>query len=270
MKTNLNFTENNRDGVVFQSADNIPFPHGFTTRLGGVSTGHLASLNLGEHRDDAEDAVRENYKRICRALDFPLEKLVFSKQVHRADVRRVTELDSHTLFSPVPYEADGLITDIPGLPLIVFTADCIPVLLCDPVRGAIGAVHAGWRGTVLDIVGAAVRKMAEEFGCKPENIQAAIGPGISQCCFETGPEVPEAVLAELGTDGNTFIKQSGEKFKVDLKGVNRYLLHRAGVPTAQIAVSPECTMCNPDKYWSHRFTKGVRGSQASLIMIKEA
>ena len=270
MKTDLCFSEKNKDGVVWMEAENLRFPHGFTTRFGGVSSGIYASLNLGEHRGDDDLCVAENYRRLCAALDFPVERLVFSRQVHRADIRYVTPEDCHELFAPVPYEADGLITDTPNLPLVIFTADCIPILLSDPVRGAIGALHAGWRGTVADIAGAGVRAMVSKFGCRPEDIQAAIGPGISYCCFETGREVPEAILSLLGDSGRGFFTSKGEKYMVDLKAVNRRLLENAGVLPAHIAVSPECTMCSHDKYWSHRYTKGQRGSQASLIMIKEA
>ena len=190
--------------------------------------------------------------------------------MHGNTVRRVTGADAHKLFTPVPYEADGLVTDEPGVALVIFTADCIPILLHDPVRGAVGAVHAGWRGTVADIAGEGVRKMVSEFGCDPADIRAAIGPGISRCCFETGAEVPEAVLGVL-PDGGRFIADGAKegKFMVDLKGVNRALLMRAGVLPENIAESDECTMCSHDKYWSHRFTKGARGSQASLIFMQK-
>ena len=262
------FLENKKDAVVWMTAENISAPHGFTTRYGGVSEGIFASLNLGEHRGDEPDRVRENYRRICAALDMPPEGLVFSKQIHESTVRYVTAADRHTLFAPVPYAADGLITDQPDVPLIIFTADCVPILLHAPVRGAIGAVHAGWRGTVADITGEGVRQMVSLLDCRPENIRAAIGPCISACCFETGPEVPEAVRAILGADAEQWITPKGEKAMVDLKGINRTLLIRSGVLPEHIETSPECTACSSDKYWSHRVTKGLRGSQATLIMLK--
>lgn len=259
-------TEQNVDGLIYMTAENLAVRHAFTTRHGGVSEGIFASLNLGENRGDDPNAVSQNYDILCGRLGFPRGRMVFSRQVHGVDVRRVTAADTHTLFAPVPYEADALITNEESLPLVIFTADCIPILLHDPVTGSIGAAHAGWRGTVMDIAGITVRKMQECFGAKPEDITAAIGPGISVCCFETDAEVPEAVMALLGDAAGAYIteKDSG-KAMVDLKGVNYYLLERAGVKN--IDISDECTMCMSDKYWSHRHTAGERGSQASIIML---
>lgn len=262
------FKENKKDGLVWMTADSISVPHGFTTRYGGVSDGIYESLNLGEHRGDDPARVRENYRRICNALSMPLAQVVFSRQIHETTVRYVTEADRHTLFEPVPYDADGLITDRPDVPLIIFTADCVPILLHDPVRRAVGAIHAGWRGTVADIAGEGVRQMVTQLGCRAADIHAAIGPCISVCCFETGPEVPAAVRELLGPAAERWIMPRGEKAMVDLKGVNSALLIRAGILPEHIDVSPECTMCRSDKYWSHRATDGNRGSQATLIMLK--
>jgi hypothetical protein len=239
--------------------------HGFTTRLGGVSEGVYASLNLGVNRGDDKAAVRENYRRIMAALGIAPGKLVFSHQVHKADIRPVTSADCGDIFDAVPYEADGLITNEKGLALIIFTADCIPILLEDTVTGAVGAVHAGWRGTALGIAREAVSAMAREYGSDPKNIRAAIGPGIGRCCFETGAEVPEAMTALLGARALEFINTNGEKSMVDLKAINHAVLISAGVKLENIDVSPECTKCSHEKYWSHRYTGGVRGSQASII-----
>lgn len=254
------------NGVTYMKSPNIPYTHGFTTRFGGVSEGIYAELNLGEHRGDSEENVRENYRLLSEALG--LKNICFTRQVHGNTVRRVTAADRHELFSPVPYEADGLITDDPGCSLIIFTADCIPILLADPKKGAVGSVHAGWRGTVTDIAGECVRSMEREFGSAPGDIVAAIGPGIDRCCFETGPEVPDAVRAILKSAGEFIFPGEKEgKFMVDLKGVNRALLIKSGVLPENISVSDECTKCLHDKYWSHRFTGGSRGSQASVITL---
>lgn len=256
------------NGVTYMTAPNIPYVHGFTTRFGGVSRGIYGELNLGEHRGDSEEAVRENYRLLSEAMG--LKSLCFTRQVHGNTVRRVTASDRHELFSPIPYEADGLITSDPDCSLVIFTADCIPILLADTVKGAVGAVHAGWRGTVADIAGEGVRSMVREFGSDPGDITAAIGPGIDKCCFETGSEVPEAVRAVLD-NGEDFIfpGAASGKFMVDLKGVNRMLLIKAGVPAENISVSEECTKCLNKKYWSHRFTGGSRGSQASIITLSQ-
>ncbi|MCL2343507.1 MAG: peptidoglycan editing factor PgeF, partial [Firmicutes bacterium] len=237
----------------------------------GVSAGYLSALNLGEHRGDVPENVRENYRRLGAALDIDPAKLVFSHQVHGAEVRAVTAADAHTLFAPVPYEADGLVTNQMGLPLIIFIADCVPVLLCDPGHGVIAAVHCGWRSSVADILGAAVEKM-RELGAETAEIRAAIGPAIGVCCFETGANVPETLCAWLGERAEAFIypapkrkKKAEEKYFCDLKGANRYRLLTLGLRAENIDVAVACTMCERDKFWSHRATKGSRGSQAAVI-----
>lgn len=264
----MSFTENSKNGVVYMTADNIHTTHAFTTRLGGVSRGIFRSLNLAVSRGDDAADVEKNYSLLCSCLDISMDSLVFSHQVHGDIVRTCSSEDYHTLFTPVPYDADGLITAEANLPLIIFTADCMPILLFDRAAGAIGAVHAGWRGTAADIAGKAVIRMAEEFGCRPENIQAAIGPGIGFCCYETDSEVPEA-MARLPVDCEKIVRKKEDgKFMVDLKGINLRLLENAGLLPEHISVSDECTMCSHDKYWSHRYTHGMRGTQASVIMLK--
>lgn len=265
----MGFTEINRGELTYMQSDNLDTYHAFTTRMGGVSGGIYESLNLGTNRGDDPDLVRENYKIICNALGTSPEKLVFSKQVHEDTVRSVTSRDSlGDIINPVPYEADALVTTERGLPLIIFTADCIPILLHDSTNPCIGACHAGWRGTVMDIAGKTVGAMLSLTNGSPKNITAAIGPGIGACCFETDSEVPHAVIKLLGDDGREFLSplDSG-KSMVDLHGINKALLMRAGLPKENITVSGECTLCNNKKYWSHRHTDGKRGSQASLIML---
>ena len=265
----MTFTEHNKDGVIYMTSPNIAAPHAFSTRYGGVSKDYLSSMNLGENRGDSPENVRENYRRFCEAVGADENRLVFSRQVHKTDVRCVTHDDIHTLFSPVSYEADGLVTNEPNLVLTIFSADCIPVLLYDPVKRAVGACHCGWRGTVGDMAGNTVRAMIREFSSNPEDIRAAIGPGIGQCCFETDGDVQDAVRAALRKDAERFIESTGKgKFRVDLKGINREFLIRSGVLPENIAVSDECTACKCDKYWSHRVTKGLRGSQCAMIWLK--
>ena len=253
------------------TSDIIGAHHAFTTRHGGVSTGVFASLNLGATRGDEIENVEKNYEILCSALSFPRERLVFSHQIHECTVKVCTKSDINRMHTDVTYSADGLITNEENLALVIFTADCIPILLHDPVKKAVGAVHAGWRGTVGGIAAEGVKKMAETYGSDPKDIRAAIGAGICWSCFETGAEVPEAVREVLGEDAERFItakKDVPGKFTVDLKGVNSYLLQKAGVLPENIDISPECTMCSHEKYWSHRYTKGIRGVQASVIMLK--
>lgn len=213
-------------------------------------------------------SVRRNYEILGSALGFNPDRLVFSRQVHGSNVRTVTKEDLLSPFESIPYEADGLITAEEDVPLIIFTADCVPILLYDPVGRAIGAVHAGWRGSVMDIAGKAVRQMAHSFGSRPSDIHAAIGPCISGCCFETGYDVADAVSRLLGSDASRFVTPRGEKYMVDLKGINSLLLEQVDIKSENIEISPDCTSCLNAKYWSHRVTNGHRGSQASVIMMK--
>ncbi|MBQ3356879.1 MAG: peptidoglycan editing factor PgeF [Oscillospiraceae bacterium] len=241
--------------------------HCFSTRYGGVSKGILASLNLGVHRGDEPDNVLENYRILGSTVGFRPEDTVFTRQIHSDLIDRVGREDcGRGLFRPVDHPCDGLVTNEPNVVLTVFSADCTPVLLYDPVVGAIGAVHAGWRGTAAQIAGKAARRMCEEFGCQPEHIRAAIGPCISQCCFETDADVPEAMRAAFGDEANAAIRPVGQKYYVNLKELNALALRRAGVN--QIDVAAECTACDPDRFWSHRRVGGERGSLAAMIMLK--
>lgn len=246
-------------------------PHGFTTRMGGVSTGVYASLNLGANRGDDPDRVRENYRRVCAALGVDRARLVFTSQVHGDVVRTVTAHDAGKgLDKKTDYDADGLVTNVPGITLTAFGADCLTILLYDPVKKVAANVHAGWRGTALGIVERAVEKMKTDYGCDPSNIVAAIGPGISKCCFETDGDVPQAMEKALGSEATKYVIEDGNgKYHVDLKGLNTLRLSRCGVLTTKIDVSPDCTFCGHEKYWSHRYTKGQRGSQAALISLPE-
>lgn len=249
------------------TAKTIAPRHCFTTRFGGVSQGALASLNLGIHRGDRPGNVLKNYQILGKSLGFDIRDLVFTRQTHTNIVRAVDGSNrGEGLFYPVEPECDGLVTNTPGLVLAAFTADCTPILLSDPVTGAVGAVHAGWRGTVADIAGNAVRAMAEHYGADPKNIHAAIGPNIGACCFETHADVPGAVRTALGEGADAFIVPAGGKFCVDLKGVNAELLRRAGV--REIEISTDCTACRPDRFWSHRRVGGARGSLAAIIVCE--
>ena len=249
-------------------AEGIGVPHCFTTRLGGVSTGTLESLNIGMHRGDTEENVAENYGILGKTIGFDPKNLVLTWQIHTDVVRRVTKAD-HAGFDHRGYpQCDGLITNDPGTALVVFTADCTPILFHDPVSGAVGACHAGWRGTAADIAGKTVAAMCREFGCLPGNVSAAIGPNLGACCFETDADVPEAMAETFGPAVWEYIRPIGNKFYVNLKAINALALRRAGVN--HIEISTDCTRCNPHKYWSHRFHGPTRGSQGAIILCKEA
>ena len=249
------------------TAEGIGAKHCFTTRLGGVSTGMLSSMNISFHRGDRDDNVVKNYAILAEALGCAPQNMVLSHQIHSDIVRTVTKAD-HLSFDHHLYpECDALITKEASTALVVFTADCTPILLWDEKTGAVGAVHAGWRGTAANIAGKTVAAMCRQFGCQAQNIHAAIGPNIGACCFQTDSEVPQALLASFGPEAAAFIRQEGEKFYPDLKKINALALQQAGVH--QIDISTDCTMCQPDRFWSHRVHGPARGSQGAIILCGE-
>ena len=258
-----------KDSLIYLRAENIETPHCFTTRYGGVSEGNFAAMNIGTRRGDQWENVLKNYAILGKALGFDPKNLVLTKQTHTDIVRVVTEKDWGTGLEKPDFDpCDGLVTNTPGTALVAFTADCTPILLWDKVTGAVGAVHAGWRGTASQIGAKAVRKMAETFGCDPKNICAAIGPNIGQCCFQTDADVPTAMRESFGEEAEMYIRQGNEKYYVNLKGLNALALKRAGV--SQIDISEDCTMCNPEKYWSARVHGSSRGAQGAVIVCQEA
>ena len=248
-------------------AEGIAVPHAFTTRMGGVSCGYLAGLNIGMNRGDAPENVVENFRILGSALGFAQEDLVLTHQIHTDIIRQVTRAEHCGLDHRNYPECDGLITNDPGTALVIFTADCTPILLWDSVSGAVGACHAGWRSTAADIAGKTVRAMQTKLGCNPRNIRAAIGPNLDVCCFETDSDVPAAMLETFGDAICPYIRPTENKFYVNLKEINALALRRAGVE--HIEISTDCTMCMHEKYWSHRYTRGVRGSQGAIIKCKE-
>lgn len=251
----------------YLSAEGICVPHAFTTRLGGVSGGIFGELNLAMHRGDADENVEKNHELLSYALGYDVKNVVLSHQTHSDIVRIVTKSDCAGLDHHAYPECDALITNDPGTALVIFTADCTPLLFHDPVTGAVGAAHAGWRGTACEIGAKTVEAMIRAFGCKTENIRAAIGPNIGACCFETGSDVPEAMRAAFVGDVETWIRPVGDKYYVNLKEINALSLRRIGV--RHIELSDACTMCEHDRFWSHRYTRGARGSQGAVILCKE-
>ena len=241
-------------------------PHGFSTRLGGVSKGVFASMNLGPSRGDNPEHVRENVRRFCAAAGGDHLRMVRTHQVHGRYVHPVTAADAgDALVLGAPCDCDGLMTDTAGVTLMIFSADCIPILFHDPKRRVIAAAHAGWRGTALQIAAETVERMRAVYGTRPEDVQAAIGPGISACCFHTDADVPEAMpwaAEHMKTIG-------AQRFSVDLKAANRQALMEAGVPAEQIDVGEDCTMCRSDLFWSHRRDGAERGSMAAVICLPE-
>lgn len=268
----MNIIPQQRQGVTFFACDGFGpgAAHGFSSRVGGVSPPPWDSLNLGAGRGDQPSHVTENFRRFLAAIGAGDAVVVKNHQVHGARVRAVTRKDGVDPGQSGLEEADALITNEPGVCLCAFSADCIPILLYDPRAGAVGAVHAGWRGTAAGAVFAAVEAMIHTYGCQGEHILAAIGPGIGPCCFETHADVPDGLRREMGDRADAFLAPMEErpgKFRVDLKGANRDWLLHAGVLPGHIAVSPLCTACRTDLFWSHRLVGERRGSMAGAIAL---
>lgn len=264
----MSFTFHQENDLLWLSAPVLcGVRHGFSTRQGGVSQAPLDTLNLGMDRGDTPEALRENYRRFCGALNLAPERTVLSKQVHETSVRLCTEADAGKgLLRPRDYQADALISNTPGLALTVFSADCGLVLLYDPIHEAVGALHAGWRGCAGGIVQNTVQAMNTAFGSRPEDLLAAIGPCIGKCCFETDSDVPDAMRRALGTDAAPFLEaKEGNKWQVDLGGLNRLWLLHSGLREEHLQDSGLCTACHPELFWSHRKMGEARGLQVGMI-----
>lgn len=249
----------------YLASPDIAAPHCFTTRFGGVSTDYLSSMNIGTHRGDEWENVLKNYDILGSAVGFDPKSLVLTHQTHTDIVVAVGDAQRGAgLFAPELSDCDGLVTNTPGMGLVVFSADCTPIIAFDPVTGAVGAAHAGWRGTAAGIAQKLIEAMVREFGAEPKNIHAAIGPNIRQCCFQTDWDVPQAMLDALGEEARPYIEAHGEKYYVNLTAINTIFLRRAGVEN--IDCSTDCTCCQPDRFWSHRQMGGHRGSQGAIIV----
>ncbi len=255
--------------VEIDCADNIISPHGFSTRIGGVSDGDYAFLNLGMNRGDYQERVCENWRRFLSACNIHEDKFVCGHQVHENNVHIATYNDARIAYGAGELiQADGYVTNLSNLPLAIFTADCVPVLLEDSLHHVIGAVHCGWRSTVADIEKEAIEKMIS-LGALPSCIQVALGPAIDFCCFEVGKEVIDAVENLIGRlEAEPFITaKTNGKYMLNLRAVVACRFMQLGVPSENITINAGCTMCHSDRYFSHRKSKGSRGSLASVIML---
>lgn len=254
------------------------FMNAFSTRLGGVSEGDYATMNLTYAKDgEKPEHVLENYRRISRAAGFDMERAVVSQQTHTTNVRVVTENDyGKGVVRERGYtDVDGLVTNVPGLTLVTFYADCVPLYIADPVHRAIGLSHSGWRGTVQRMGQVTIRKMQELYGSRPEDLICCIGPSICGDCFEVGGEVALAFEKEFGAEhraelirGAAEIKPE-QKYYVDLWRANELVFLESGVPSEHIHTTNICTRCNPELLWSHRIFGERRGNLAAFLAIKE-
>ena len=264
--------------------------HGFSTRLGGYSRTYGGALNLGFTKQDSRLAVERNrvafLKRIETVENGRPWPLVTLRQIHSDVIHCVTDLPQQAL------AGDGLITQTPGIVLAILTADCLPVILADTKRPAIGVLHAGWRGTMKRIVENGVGEMRRCFGTQARDIKAAIGPGIYSCCYEVGPEVRERFESQFEYAAE-LIREAKEsdpirekypllflsarapghselpkKIFLDLVEANRQQLIAAGVLAKNISASPLCTACRTDLLFSHRAERGITGRSMAAVAIR--
>ena len=243
--------------------------HLFTTRTGGVSSGIYATMNLSFSRGDDPLNVMENYRRIGEVLGTDPEHMVASRQTHTTNIHAVTEKDyGNGICRASSYEdIDGLVTDVPGIALVTYYADCVPLYFVDPVHRAIGLAHSGWRGTVAGMAACMVLYMQEHFHSRPENLVTAIGPSICADCYEIGEEVAEQFRGHFPAEVLKKGKAPG-KYQLDLWQANRSILLNAGVLPEHIAVTDVCTCHNPEYLFSHRASHGQRGNLAAFLMLK--
>lgn len=265
------FDEKTVDGVPFLSYPMLEetgiVHHGFSTKLGGVSKGCWATMNISTTRGDDPEDVEENQRRIARAIGVKPEDMTFTNQTHTTNVAVVRAENKGRRFM----ETDGMITNVPGICLVTFYADCVPLLFLDPVKKVVASSHSGWRGTVNRMGQVTVEKMQKEFGCDPKNILACVGPSICQECYEVSEDVIDMFRAnfrESEYDRLFYAKENG-KFQLDLWKANELVLTDAGIRPEHMAVTNVCTCCNPELLFSHRASKGKRGNLAAFIALKE-
>lgn len=247
--------------------------NGFSTRLGGASKGKFATMNFSYSRKDDPADVLENFTRMAAALGVERDKMVVSYQTHTVNVRRVTEEDAGKgVIRDRDYkDIDGLITDVPGITLVTFYADCVPLYLVDPVHRAIGLSHSGWRGTVKRMGQVTIDAMTREFGTRPEDLVACIGPSICQDCFQVGEDVAEAFRRAFGKEYWSELMRADltpGKYRLDLWKANEIVFLEAGVKADNIHTTNICTMCNSDYLFSHRRAGEERGNLAAFLCIR--
>lgn len=246
--------------------------HGFSTRLGGVSEGCFQSMDLSFTRGDREDHVRENFRRMAEAIGVKCEDMVFSQQTHTVNVRRVTEEDrGGGIQKPLEYtDVDGLVTDIPGLCLVTFYADCVPLFFVDPVKKAIGLSHSGWRGTAGKIGKVTVEKMCREFGSDSADIRAAVGPSVCQDCYEVSEDVIDRFKESYDRCywNDLFYRKGNGRYQLNLWKANEIVFTESGITAEHMSITNLCTHCNSHVLFSHRAMGNDRGSLAAFLALK--
>lgn len=266
-----------KNGIVWLEFPNLAetgmVTHAFSTRIGGVSEGVWSAMNFSFTRGDDPEHVRENYRRMAEALEVDMTRMTLSHQTHTTNIRVVTEQEAGKgIVRDRDYtDIDGLITNVPGVTLVTFFADCVPLFILDPVQKAIGMSHSGWRGTVKRMGKVTLDAMKREYGTRPEDVIACIGPSICQDCFEVGKEVVDAFKSELKEcyHKELFYRKDNGKYQLDLWRANQIVFEEAGVKKSHIYTTDICTRCNPEFLFSHRKQGNARGNLAAFLCLKE-
>lgn len=237
--------------------------HGFTTRKGGVSTGEYESLSMSRWRGDDIECVKQNEKILCESLSLDINRLTATKQEHTDTVEIISEERiGYGINIPWNKGVDACITTLKNVPLLCYSADCVPILFYADNIEAIAAVHAGWRGTKSEIARKTVEKLVL-LGADRSRIYAAIGPCIHKCCYEVSDDVA------LQFESKYYESCFGGKYMLDLAKVNYDLINGCGVPEENISVSENCTKCNNELFFSHRGQNGKSGTLAGIICMRE-
>ena len=247
--------------------------HGFSTRYGGVSDGIYKSMNLSFSQGDDERRVLKNHGIMAKTMGVELADMVYSHQTHTTNVLRVTKEHAGMGFTVTRnfHDVDGFVTDVPGLMLVTAYADCVPLYFADTRLHVIGLSHSGWRGTVNNMAQATVDKMSYEFGSRPCDIAAFIGPSICASCYEVGDDVARNFRDRYGAESEKILTKkeaaSEDKYYLNLHAANRINMLNAGISPQNIHVTDICTCCNPELLFSHRASKGKRGGLCGYMMI---
>ncbi len=246
---------------------------GFTTKSGGQSKGPYQSMNVALHVKDNEFDVIANRKKLASSIGFPFEAWTSADQVHGNHVEVITMEQrgrGRLQQSDAISKTDGLLTNIPDILLVSFYADCVPLYFLDPKKMVVGLAHAGWKGTVLKIGEKMIEQMKYSFGSSPMDIKVAIGPAISQCCYEVNNQVVEPLQDSIQHVPLGAIKDKNNgHFDLDLKKINEQILIDAGIERRNIELSTWCTSCHPSFFYSHRRDRGVSGRMASWIGLRK-
>ena len=242
----------------------------FSTRQGGVSVGCLESMNLGFNRGDLDENVLKNHKIFAKAVGFPYENIVTTNQTHTTNVRVVTKEDcGKGIAKDRDYsDVDGLITNIPGIVLATYYADCVPLYILDPINKAIGLSHSGWKGTVKRIGDNTLKLMNENYGTNPKDVICCIGPSICQDCYEISEDVANEFINEFGKNNKILYNKGNGKYQLNLWESVKQVFLDAGVVYDNIYTTDICTCCNKDELFSHRGHHGKRGNLAAFLMLK--